>query len=223
MRILLYSLLALLAACGGSSGVSLDDAPGQFAHAACAKMFACCDGADRAALFGENAPADVADCEQKLGLFTAVYFGQLRSSQQAGRGSYDGGKAGACVDAIDASSCSEFDPENPSGAACEAFFTGKVADGGDCAIDDDCAAAGSFCKQGGGSTASGTCTVRPGVGGACTPGECTPGNYCKSGMCAALEADGGECFDASECQSGFCDQSLGVARCGPSPVTCDGA
>lgn len=222
-------LTAIISGCGGetdgtSSGgtgtteVAFEALPGETAKYYCSLAYSCCDMMELTQLFQDlgGAPASEAECVPKMQmLYETNVFADLKASVMAGRQAYDGKKAAACYDAIKGQ-CSaikgdifETDPN------CQTVFVGKVADGGECSMGDDCAGADSICA-GATQTMMGKCQVAPKEGEACPDFVCADGLECSfaamNQVCVKpyVKADGQMCASSVECTSHFCDSMAGT-------------
>ena len=156
---------------GGNNGGGDDDgnnggggetmAPSQYLSAVgmteCDEAFACkanfptADGPFEE-VFGPNAAA----CYQDA----AGYYdpAKVQSSIMSGKLLFDGQAAAACIAGIGVPVCATYWTQGPAyPEACDEVMTGKVADGGACTIDFECANFEAFCDE---TTAK--CTVDPG-------------------------------------------------------------
>jgi hypothetical protein len=225
--ILMKAILALglisAAGCGGGGGgsIALDQVGAKFSEASCAKIFSCCDMAERTTIFANfnPPPTTQAECQNSLGALLGLGISQSQASVQAGREAYDGSAAGSCIDALESTACTALD-DTP--ASCDQMFTGKVAVGGACAENGECTGS-AFCKGATNGNVDGMCTALPASGEACPDFHCAKGSYCKDGTCAAPQADGQSCFGDDECQSGHCIANGDAQQCGTEPAMCDGA
>ncbi len=153
-------------AAGATSGPPLSQIPQIYADGTCAALTQCNPIAG-ALFLGAN------DCTQLISAqITNASLPAIQSAVDAGTASYDPSAVSGCHDAVAASGCSF--SNNPFLSACEAALAGKVAEGGQCAIDEECQG-DLYCKY------NGTCP----------------------GICAQLEAEGGLCRSAKDCQSGL--------------------
>jgi len=227
--------------------IALDDLGTKTAEGYCGQLYECCTAAELDTVFQNMnpKPANEAECAQSFKAFYDMdVLPGLKEAVEAGRIEFDGALAASCFSKV---TCATLDAEpDPE---CANIFVGKVADGGECKSDDDCAGATSVCA-GDSSMQSGKCKTPGAVGTACEGGdECTSG-YCdfQSNMCAelqavgeactgfnckdsycdimtmvctALKADGEACDFFSECQSGECDAMTNMCAAAPAPI-CDG-
>jgi Dickkopf N-terminal cysteine-rich region len=229
LNALIFALgLVSVSGCGGgdndgtaSTPIPIAEIDAKFTHSVCAKVFSCCDMAERTKFFEafNPVPTTVEECENQFGVLVKFAFDSWRSSVSAGRASYDENKAGQCIATVDNTACSDFD--SSGGEVCEAMFAGTVAAGQACAGDFECVQ-GNYCQGLGAPGSQGMCAALPGANEACPDGQCADGTYCKSGTCAALEANGQGCEEPENCQSGYCDASASPAVCAEAPATCDG-
>jgi hypothetical protein len=176
MRKLVAILMAstLFAACSGSSTsdsnpIPIDQVPTQLATGVCAAEKAC------APFFYSIGFANT-DCVTSLAKqFQEASYTDLQNAVTAGTVKYDGNQARNCVNAVSAGSCSVLDNKLPD--ACQKTFTGTVATGADCDIDEECVGL-SRCEVTGGAC-PGKCAQRASAGIACAAdGDCALGLVC---------------------------------------------
>ncbi len=193
------SFAAALAGCGEDS-VSLDDLANAYVDASCARLVRC------------GRYADVASCKASAQLDLA----EIRASVDAGRTSYDGDKAAACLDALRGASCDVTDADNRADVpACEEIFRGTVADGGECFDDDECLSDSCNIPDCGMACCAGVCdptvAIPPpaAVGQSCAQVDCVDGAFCsETNICTALIAVGSPCSGGGECTYGaYCTEA----------------
>lgn len=132
---------------------------------------------------------------------------ELIDSVNAGNTSYDGDMARECMDAMQSLSCEEAFASEAPVLACEETFTGLLANGTDCTLDEECA--GGWCDMS--STCPGSCSDTVLVGGGCSMGEkCETGALCEGGQCILNPGPlnlGDDCVESyRECGYGlWCD------------------
>jgi hypothetical protein len=136
----------------------------------------------------------------------------MEAEVAAGRLSYDGDRARACVDAWKAATCDALDGVGP---ACDGILGGNVANGGVCLDDVECAT--GHCRVD--ASCPGVCTAYVGLDGDCSAAgaKCAPDLYCRIGRCAAPPAPAkqGEACVTRSCASGlYCDP--GTKTCAPN-------
>ena len=202
-----------LASCGGDDAqpITVDELPGEYARALCGQARACAGelvdvffgGLDCVTLY-TNALED-AELEN------------LKTSIEAGRVVYDAGRAGDCIAALGALSCSEL--VNPQPAACEDALRGTIAEGDSCGSDFECMG-DAFCDRPAGAC-PGTCTARRAAGG-----ECVEDDHCRAGLecgattmrCVDPAGDGMPCEGGSapECEPGL----VCLGQMAGTPGTC---
>jgi hypothetical protein len=222
----------LLASCGGAGSpsavdagsadaavVALADFPSRLVVAECTAAFACCTPAEAAQRFSYLSPPPMteAECESRLSAFVASIPG-LTADEQAiadGRLSYDGECAARVVSQLATVACSQFVPTDGYAPVCFPF-TGHVANGSPCTLEEECAS--RYCEgndPNGAGHLTGACKDMPGAGAPCPDSMCGPGLYCDV-SCKPLEENGASCTFESDCQSGYCD-----VTCMDSPI-CNG-
>ncbi|MRG92195.1 hypothetical protein [Polyangium spumosum] len=227
--------------------VALDDLGTRTAEAFCEQVYSCCTMAEMDTVFANlmPKPTNEAECVQSFKAFYDMsVLADLKAAVAAGRLEYDGALAASCFAKVDCGTLGAApDPE------CENVFAGKVADGGDCANDTECAGATSVCL-GDSSMQDGKCGAPGAVGAACSfddecatgycsfssnmceekkaLGEACSGGGCKdsycdfmASVCTARKADGEACTFFDECQSGNCDAMAKTCAPEPAPI-CDG-
>jgi hypothetical protein len=185
--------------------------PQKYAEALCAKNWECCPAS-------ELAEKSKTDCVNNNQFGVEVLVGSINASQSKGRATYDASKAGACADTLAAMTCDEFRQTGGNMAACMAFVTPKVAEGGACTEDFECTTGNC---QGANTTddppIDGACaaavSVAP-IGATCSGLECVEGAYCDSttSTCAALKGGGEACTSDTQCIN-ECDTTTSTCTC----------
>jgi hypothetical protein len=194
---------ATFAACGGSSAnsddaIALADAPAQLAKAYCQAEQACSP-------FYFSIGFANTDCVASLTKqFAQATFDQIQTAIDAKTVSYDGNLARQCANAIASGSCANLNNDTPD--SCQKAFTGSVATGGDCSIDQECAGLARCVFTG--DTCPGKCAARASAGVACTKdGDCALGLACSSATshCVAPSQDAEDCGGgvAADCAAGL--------------------
>ena len=226
--------MLLVLGCGGGpshGSVAIGDLGTEIRASYCMKEFACCTDAEVMMDFGSfTVGGQPITTEPQCEMFYSGFVGALISSDYMtsianNRITYDGGAAGACIDAIDALSCSDFGSKNIDGSTnCKAFVIPLVDAGGGCAQSYECKS--NNCV---GATTQplkdGACVELPGSGQKCTF-DCATGLFCDFSMsstCQPTRANGGTCSSGSNCTSGFCNNgSTSSGTCADKPARCDG-
>ena len=117
---------------GGAAdaGPALTQIPQLYAQAMCTALTNCSQIAATLVL-GAN------DCSQLISSqITNESLPGIQSAVAAGTATYDPSAVEGCTSAVAAAGCSFAD--NPYIAACEAALSGNVAQGGACAVDEEC-------------------------------------------------------------------------------------
>jgi hypothetical protein len=155
---------------------------------------------------------DEASCESAT--FSEL---QIEADTAAGKVKYDGEAAASCLAAYGSLGCSASaaGPASPSlNETCSHVFTGTIANGGACLIDEECASQScDLSTCGGAACCLGACQAQIALGGGCSAvgAACVQGTFCKVGssggaICTAPLALGQACDGASDrCAPGtFC-------------------
>jgi hypothetical protein len=159
--------------------VSIDALPAEIVSAYCDLLFRCDVGTSDDAIAARLILRDSATCAEYLerAFLSDTQIGALQQAVEAGTVAYDAAAAGRCLDSLRAGCRASVSGAELGGPDCDAAFTGTVAEGGGCYLDEECVD-GLGCDF-----ASGTC-----------PGSCatvdTGAFTCGGAVCA----DGEECF-----------------------------
>lgn len=190
--ILAGALALAMAACGGSSSVSIDDLPGELEAALCSRYARCGYYVSQAACL-DDVSLDIA---------------QLKASIAAGRVAYDGNLVNDCIGGLGAASCDNTAQDarvNP--AACDQAIRGTVADGGVCFTTQECLSKSCDTTACGMACCAGTCAptvADAAIGGSCASASCVEGAFCNaSEVCTALLAANAACQGNSQCGYGL--------------------
>lgn len=225
---------ALLHACGGSSGpagpVALTDLTEREISAQCGVLARC------------GAVTSEGTCKDLLRQDIVANTSELVAAVASGATTFDGDKAGQCLDWLGAQPCDQsLAAARVAPAACDDAIKGILAAGVACAVSFQCS--------------SGSCNTRPGCTDSCCPGTCSPvrpapaaagescaGRSCVSGTvcgsnqtCVALFAEGTACSYSAQCAYGtFCTGSpqtctkvpaegaaCASGQCGATGLVCD--
>ena len=189
-----------LGACGQRSDATYlasQDWGAALAALACAKIFACCDGAESAFL-GYSSEAQ---CRQ---VAAPIAQDALNKAVTGFDQVYDGRAARRCLDEAATASCAGFFPNGrptASGPSCPEVLVG-IGKLGDACEDLDVYCQTHYCG-------SGYCAVRP-----CSDVTCPAGDYCDpiTNGCLPIKAAGIACSADAQC-----DPALGchAGICGP--------
>lgn len=201
-----------LAACGGSAGIAVEDLDDEFAAAMCDYLVGC-------GIFETQA-----DCRANLS-----YEGidpDLIAGVDNGSIDYDSGAAKDCLDSISGWDCASLFGNDDGNESCDNTFTGTIADGAGCFLDEQCVSARCVEPDGcADACCEGTCgpeVADAAIGGDCAEADCVAGAYCDDqDVCAARSAQGETCAWAGECQSGLVCASGEVGTCESPPVAGD--
>ena len=216
----LAALLSFTTACGTSAaddgGLPIESFFSEVNKARCQSRLQC------------HEVESVASCIAAFPTFSAY---DIVGAVEHGTTIYDGNVAAACVELRRAPRCDSI--RDSKDDACDHVFTGTVADGGDCFVDEECAAA--ECRQVDTNCDSDTACC-PGVclgtgdnetaaiGASCSELDCAPGAYCNAAkVCnAKIATAGAACNDSQACAAPL-DCRAGVcARLPSSGEACTG-
>jgi hypothetical protein len=155
-------VLAVLVGCGGDDDggpVSADDLPDALVNAFCNYYVRC-------GLLDDLALCRTLDLDVELDaeVIAAVNEGSVL---------YDEAAAGACLGVFGGLSCAEESLDRAESTACDQVFTGTVADGGACFIDEQCISQQCSIPSCPDACCQGTC-----VGGTPPPGDPQLGESC---------------------------------------------
>jgi hypothetical protein len=169
-------------------------------------------------------------------------YDTLVADVASGKVLYDPAQGRACVDATNTLPCTRtaLAASNPDDASCDVVFTGTVAAGGACFLDEECAGGGNcqidYTSCPSGECCPGSCVAPPptvGPGGDCsTYGTvtCAAGTTCtvdangSTASCQATIALGGACVAATTAipctYPLYCDKTSGTCK---APASTGGA
>lgn len=154
MRLACVAVIGLLAGC--QEGISIDASESNFcdelAEVACHNMYQCCSEAQIENELGVSEPRTEAQCREDKKRLCIRSSASLRDSLAAGRVELKADALNACLDAMLApdGTCSTYVAELPWLEACkQQAWVGKVAAGGACFFDHDCAGAPKNAECGG--------------------------------------------------------------------------
>lgn len=211
-------VLALLLALAGCPGpYSVDGYCRHIVELQCRFWYQCCNGAERIELGGYILHTTQDECKEEMPKLSCGTFNAYSDAVAAGRAEWDEGKAKSCAQSMEegASTCSAetFYQGQDEDCAIADLLVGKVSQGGECFMDDECTDDEASCVQEPSAspdrvlvTAAGTCKGPPHAGEPCDDGSCADGLFCDSDdVCRALRSNGEQCNSGYECQSGRCD------------------
>jgi len=220
--VLVVVLGSAVAGCGGDDGgaIAVDAVEQEFEAAPC-KWLTRCKGF-----------SDEATCRSLTFLSPARQV----AGAKAGRARYDAAQAGKCVAEIESLDCAAASFINVlTGVTCRDVFVGQVAQGGACAVSDDCAGDATCGNRMAGCDPEEACCLgscgppQPAIalGAACGFGaRCVDGAYCKimgtSGVCTAPSTMAGAICDSdSACVAPLRCLASACTLPVPSGGTCD--
>jgi len=192
MKSLLF-VLATVAACSGSSSVSIKDLPAQIQSAFCKNQVEC------------QFYPDVATCNAAYQV-NDDYILTMSAAVTAKRATYDADLGAQCVDEVASQGCTFTGFQPPADDPCGKMFTGLVAAGGSCFEQPECADQG-VCEHTDTSCdpniacCTGMCVAanaKAAIGATCAVStDCVAGAYCAqtSMKCAALATAAGAACD----------------------------
>jgi hypothetical protein len=176
----------------------------------CADIIACC---------GVTVPADV--CVQQVRSSMGAFPRVQAEAVATGRLEFRAGPAQACIEHIQALSCTDFEATGASvvslAFACDGAFIAKAVTGGECAMDAECTDSGTYC-EGAILEQLGTCVAKPRPGDPCMH-KCRDGLACEldsskgGSFCVEPRPSGQPCASSRACLSGYCNDSGGETIC----------
>lgn len=205
MRALIPAVLLVLTACSGTGSSGAGGGGGSLAFADfCDKYL---DAAAGQLSTCQSGPKDL--WAKTLKDFLSC--DTLNKAVTAGRASYDGATAQACLTSFASLSCSSLIGGVVDAPECKKTLAGKVAVGGTCYNGSPDCDGDSYCSIASGAC-SGTCKARIAAGAACAFGDdCVKGYSCTGSVCTLDPAGGtaevgASCTGSSKCKPGLvCD------------------
>jgi hypothetical protein len=198
------------------AALELSDLSPAVANLFCGLAFSCCTPMEQTQMFKDfpSMPKTAEECEPVIKTqFDMLVFAGLKEGVDAGRLKFDGVAAKTCLGQSEGQ-CATFIQGGPfGGMGCETVFVGLVANGGDCAQDNECATAESTCviPQ---NAMLGKCQPLPKEGEACPSYQCATGLACGKvnmmDVCIKPGADGQMCSGSQECISEYCDFTTNI-------------
>lgn len=217
------ALLSILAAACGRAGEdpptatrAYDDFVNEITDTTCERVYQCPEKAP-SLVFYLGRFENEGECKIVLqeSSKAAESTEQIKLAVDEGRIAYDAEQAEVCLAALDtelagARCAANFDADVP---ACDKVFVGKVAAGGDCAIDAECAG-GLYCEPVSSQACGGRCQASSAEGQGCgqNAAPCEENTTClipdgsSTGMCVA---------DHSVANGGYCNAN---AQCDPNSI-----
>jgi hypothetical protein len=206
-----------MAGCGNSTpaSVPIEMLGSSYAAVSCGLIRDCYGDAVLTALYGVSSEAA---CETRAAAgYVNAALPRYQAAITMGTLSYDGTFAQDCLDAIHASGCAAITGRTPD--ACNALFTGHVAAGGACAIDEECAG-DAYCLAD--AACPGTCQAFGGPGASCTRDQaCQQGLQCSNGNCQTPGGVGASCqgMTGVDCNGGLICQGGTATQAGTCAAT----
>jgi len=207
----------LLAACSGDDGggpIAIDDLEPALVNAYCNLYVNCGLLEDQATCRSLDVDVDI-DAD-------------LLAAVEAGKVKYDPQKARECLSGLGAS-C-ERGAATTSSEACDQTFTGTVAGGGQCAIDEECVSRQCDVPACPDACCQGTCTgdaptPRPHAGESCATNSQCVDSYCDidTTTCTAYKPIGEACTSTTQCGLAVCANQICTARPGPGEACTPGS
>ena len=205
----LLSLGLVVLACGDSTTtappLTADKACTDAETALCAKLDSC------AQLVIQNQYGDAATCADRLKLTCVPGLAATGSSQTPTT-------LDACAKSIAGVSCADLDA-NVSTDACK-VKPGKIANGGACGTDAQCASTACIIDF---TKGCGVCGARIASGGACGAagqGPCDYGTKCLGAVCKKVGVSGDKCTDNNDCGYELACKAGACAQPDPAGTTC---
>lgn len=220
---------------GGSGGMTPETFNSQITSAFCSKTFDCCTAEEIAADNTFISFTTEAECNTKLGGLISAFF-PTQATVDAGKVEFNAAAASAAIEEANAATCAQAfvddDFLNDAGAK---VYKGKVAEGGSCSSNVECAVAGSDCVNGKceSPAAVGTaceaffdcdsdaddlycgddmkCAAKGALAADCTRDDLCLSGACLEGKCAMPGGTDAACDSGGDCASGSC--SFGTSKC----------
>ncbi len=225
--------------CGDDGGGSGEMTPATFnsqiTSAFCSKTFDCCTAQEIAADNTFLTFTTEAECNTKLGGLISAFY-PTQATVDAGKVEFNAAAATAAIKEANAATCAQaFVDDDFLDDAGAKVYKGKVAEGGSCSSNVECAVAGSDCVNGKceapadvGTTCDAffdcdrdaqdlycgddmTCVSKSALAADCERDERCLSGSCQAGKCAAPVATDATCDSAADCMSGSC--SFGMMKC----------
>jgi hypothetical protein len=203
----------------GTNYVAVGDMPAAYKDAYCTFLTRC-------GLF-----PDKATCVGAALSVVGTIDPNLVAAVGAGRVFYNGSNVKACYDAFANDTCDQTDENGRARIpACGVYFTGTVAGGDACILDQECISQQCSGGDSGVSCVRGTCVgdtppavLEPIAVGMPCVGEqpCTAGAYCDTttDVCTVFKTNGEACTGSTECGYGLaCAGPSGARVCQPLPA-----
>jgi hypothetical protein len=193
---------------GGGASIALEDVGPLLADVQCDAFKECFGPLYELFAAGE-------DCEARAAAAFEDEVVVIQTAIAAGKASYDGTKAQACLDGFKATSCTDLGVTEPE--SCKLVVVGTVEEGGACTSSPECAG-DAFCAHD--NVCPGTCKAKGGAGADCSAdAHCGDGVMCNetAGKCEKPAGQGAACGGTTgvECSLGlFCrgeDEEKGTA------------
>lgn len=153
---------------GGNNEIPLNQAETVFLETYCQFAMDCVNEPMVAAMEG-----DLQTCLDFLAVQSDIGLSSQIAGVNAGNIAYDGAAARQCLNAMQTASCDAFGEGSPD-PACDEVWTGLLADGSDCSMDEECV--GGWCDTSAGCP--GQCDVVAELDEDCSSRPCASGLAC---------------------------------------------
>lgn len=160
-------LFGIAAGCSSTSSVSVDALPARYDEAFC-DYFVHCPTFAGTAVLGIVAlhPGTAGTCADLVAGTAPPSFAFVGAAVAAGTVTYDGAEAERCLATLE-NECMPLGQLLALAGSCSAAFSGTIALGGACQLDEECLGT-ARCQKTTPSACGGTCVALAGVGAACS-------------------------------------------------------
>ncbi|NVB80342.1 MAG: hypothetical protein HOV81_18255 [Kofleriaceae bacterium] len=207
----LVLVLGLLGACSDDSGgpIEIDDLQDAIIDAYCNLYVQC------------GVVEDLATCRSLR--LTDANDNDIVAAVHAGKVVYNPDRAAECIGRFQTTcDVAQQNEERSLPVACDEMFTGTIAEGGTCALDEECVSQNCDVPSCPDQCCMGACVgaappVRPHAGESCADNSSCIDSFCDgtTRICTAYLADGAACERSENCDSGFCLSNVCSPRAAP--------